>query len=133
MTSSAVVDGPPAAALIALSTTNDSSSLVHPSFGEPGSSFLYTPDGFDAPLRVTVPACNLRSAFAHRLWRAGVHLADLVACRAIDVRGRNVLELGAGVGLPGIVAALSGAAFVRPLRSASFETGRGTADRLDGL
>jgi predicted nicotinamide N-methyase len=41
------------------------------------------------------------------LWPSGVALAAVVA--ALDVRGRRVLELGAGLGLPSLAAALGGA------------------------
>jgi predicted nicotinamide N-methyase len=41
------------------------------------------------------------------LWPSGVALADALADR--DVRGRRVLELGCGLALPGLTAALAGA------------------------
>jgi len=41
------------------------------------------------------------------LWPSGVGLAEHVA--TLDVRGRRVLELGAGLGLPSLAAALRGA------------------------
>ena len=41
------------------------------------------------------------------LWPSGVALADALAGR--DVRGRRVLELGCGLALPGLTAALAGA------------------------
>jgi predicted nicotinamide N-methyase len=41
------------------------------------------------------------------LWPSGVALADAVA--RLDVRGRKVLELGAGLGLPSLAAAICGA------------------------
>ena len=41
------------------------------------------------------------------LWPSGVALAAVVA--ALDVHGRRVLELGAGLGLPSLAAALGGA------------------------
>ena len=47
------------------------------------------------------------------LWPAGVALAHEVATRAAEFTGRAVLELGAGAGLPGIVAASLGAAVVQ--------------------
>lgn len=43
------------------------------------------------------------------LWPAAIALAHDVASRAEGLRGRQVLELGAGTGLPGIVAASLGA------------------------
>ena len=47
------------------------------------------------------------------LWPASVALAHDVAAHADDFRGRRVLELGAGTGLPGIVAASLGARVVQ--------------------
>ena len=41
------------------------------------------------------------------LWRSGVALAEVVS--SLDVRGKRVLELGAGLGLPSLAAALRGA------------------------
>ncbi len=41
------------------------------------------------------------------LWPSGVALAEVVA--SLDLRGRRVLELGAGLGLPSLAAALGGA------------------------
>jgi predicted nicotinamide N-methyase len=41
------------------------------------------------------------------LWRSGVALAEVVS--ALDVRDKRVLELGAGLGLPSLAAALRGA------------------------
>jgi predicted nicotinamide N-methyase len=47
------------------------------------------------------------------LWPAAVALAHEVAARAGEFGGRRVLELGAGTGLPGIVAASLGARVVQ--------------------
>jgi predicted nicotinamide N-methyase len=41
------------------------------------------------------------------LWRSGIALADVVS--TLDVREKRVLELGAGLGLPSLAAALRGA------------------------
>jgi predicted nicotinamide N-methyase len=43
------------------------------------------------------------------LWPAGVELARVVAARGEALRGARVLELGCGLGLPSIAAALAGA------------------------
>lgn len=51
------------------------------------------------------------------LWPAAVALAHDVAARADALRGRAVLELGAGTGLPGIVAASLGARVVQTDRN----------------
>ncbi|SPC67028.1 related to NNT1 - putative nicotinamide N-methyltransferase [Ustilago sp. UG-2017b] len=67
--------------------------------------------------------------FAHHQWDAGLYLADLIAEQStdshdsssevahgkkkandfVDVRGKTVVELGAGTGLPGLVACVMGA------------------------
>jgi len=52
------------------------------------------------------------------LWPAAIALAHEVASRADAVRGTRVLELGAGTGLPGIVAAALGARVVQTDRHA---------------
>lgn len=50
-----------------------------------------------------------RVPYGVALWPAAIALAHDVASRAGELRGRRVLELGAGTGLPGIVAATLGA------------------------
>ncbi|HEX8721880.1 MAG TPA: methyltransferase domain-containing protein [Pyrinomonadaceae bacterium] len=50
-----------------------------------------------------------RLPYGVALWPAAIALAHDVASRAEAFRGRRVLELGAGTGLPGIVAATLGA------------------------
>jgi methyltransferase-like protein 23 len=47
------------------------------------------------------------------LWPAAIALAHEILARADDFRGARVLELGAGTGLPGIVAASLGARVVQ--------------------
>lgn len=52
------------------------------------------------------------------LWPAAIALAHEIAARATELRGTRVLELGAGTGLPGIVAASLGAQVVQTDRQA---------------
>lgn len=52
------------------------------------------------------------------LWPASIALALEIGHRAPEFRGRRVLELGAGVGLPGIVAAAVGAHVLQTDRDA---------------
>lgn len=52
------------------------------------------------------------------LWPAAIALAHDIVARADAFRGRRVLELGAGTGLPGIVAASLGADVVQTERQA---------------
>ena len=50
----------------------------------------------------TFGACG----FGHRVWEAGVALAIWLSLNASIIKGRRVLELGSGVGIGGIAAAL---------------------------
>ena len=54
-----------------------------------------------------------RHPYGVALWPAAIALAHEVASRAGEFAGRSVLELGAGTGLPGIVAASFGARVVQ--------------------
>lgn len=54
-----------------------------------------------------------RLPYGVALWPAAIALAHDLASREGDLRGRTVLELGAGTGLPGIVAATLGARVVQ--------------------
>ena len=58
-----------------------------------------------------------RLPYGVALWPAAIALAHEVAARAADVGGARVLELGAGTGLPGIVAASLGARVVQTDRN----------------
>lgn len=46
------------------------------------------------------------------MWNASILAADLISSGEFDVHEASVLELGAGAGLAGIVAALNGATVV---------------------
>jgi methyltransferase-like protein 23 len=54
-----------------------------------------------------------RLPYGVALWPSAIVLAREVAARADELRGKRVLELGAGTGLPGIVAAAMGASVVQ--------------------
>ena len=54
-----------------------------------------------------------RLPYGVALWPSAIALAHEIAGRADEARGRHVLELGAGTGLPGIVAASLGAHVVQ--------------------
>ena len=49
------------------------------------------------------------SLWGHRLWNASLYLADLFDANPTFCKDKNVLELGAGAGLPSLVCALQGA------------------------
>ncbi|GJN89727.1 hypothetical protein Rhopal_002716-T1 [Rhodotorula paludigena] len=83
-----------------------------PSHGAPGHSFVWlSPLRAPSPLllELPVPPARSRDKHAGTVWNAAIVLADKIAADEIDVRGRKVVELGAGLGLPGIVAARKGA------------------------
>ncbi|PWN91562.1 hypothetical protein FA10DRAFT_265412 [Acaromyces ingoldii] len=105
--------------------------------GEPGQLTSYRPPrgpegrGASAPaIRYRIPPNETNGLFAHYQWDAGVLLADSIVIssrsehsegdsdggddraglrvEAADVRGKRVLELGAGTGLPSVVATVFG-------------------------
>jgi EEF1A N-terminal glycine/lysine methyltransferase len=47
--------------------------------------------------------------FAHFVWNAAILAADLITHGDFSVNAQSVLDLGAGAGLPGIVACFRGA------------------------
>jgi predicted nicotinamide N-methyase len=56
---------------------------------------------------------KVKHHYGMALWPAAVALAHDISARAAEFRGHTVLELGAGTGLPGIVAAMNGARVVQ--------------------
>lgn len=94
---------------------------IHPSLGSPGDEVVYVPRPLyehdqnnghfeDVEIVVSVPGADIPNIFAHRQWRAGMLLADLIYTQTIDLRQKVVLELGAGTGLPSIAASRFGRA-----------------------
>lgn len=102
---------------MASEAAGEGASALQPSFGRPGSEFVYRLKELgakeaktDAPcVPIMVPDTSIYMLFAHRQWRAGMLLADAIYSCALDVRDKYVLELGAGTGLPALTAALCGA------------------------
>ncbi|WFD32957.1 nicotinamide N-methyltransferase [Malassezia sp. CBS 17886] len=101
-----------------------------PAHGEPGSTGTYRNERLPAwcageemdtrhiRYRIADASSANTRLFAHHQWDAGTYLADIIvrgacsaddAARWADVRGRAVVELGAGTGLPGLAAAAVGA------------------------
>jgi predicted nicotinamide N-methyase len=71
-----------------------------------------------------------RAPYGLALWPAAIALAHELVSRAADLRGRRILELGAGTGLPGIVAATYGADVLQSDRlEAALTIGRMNAER----
>ncbi|GHJ85765.1 hypothetical protein NliqN6_2167 [Naganishia liquefaciens] len=62
----------------------------------------------DVDLPVAPPGLHTTLQLTH-IWLSSILLSDLVTHGCISVHGARICELGAGAGLPGIVAACSGA------------------------
>ena len=41
------------------------------------------------------------------MWDSGLHLSDMISDNLLNIKDKNVLEFGAGAGLPSIIAAKS--------------------------
>ena len=88
-----------------------------PARGDPGTRSVFADEAL-APSRhgerrivYRIPELSSENTrlFAHHQWDAGVHLAKMITTREMDVRAKRVVELGAGTGLPSLVAAVMGA------------------------
>jgi predicted nicotinamide N-methyase len=75
--------------------------------------------------------------FGLLLWESGQALAEALVERSDEVAGRTILELGAGVGMPGIIARALGAAAVRQTdhssESLALCRANAEANRVDGI
>ncbi|GAA5902373.1 hypothetical protein JCM6882_000513 [Rhodosporidiobolus microsporus] len=83
-----------------------------PFHGLPSHPFLYTaPLRAPSPLQLSIPIPPPRTRDRHAslVWNAAILLADNVVSEEVEVRGKRVLELGCGLGLPGIAGARKGA------------------------
>jgi len=73
-----------------------------------------------------------RLPYGLALWPSAIALAHEISARATHARGQHMLELGAGTGLPGIVAASSGAQVVQTdKQSAALHLCRVNGERND--
>lgn len=95
-------------------------SIFTPSLGSPSSLFTYTPPASSSSsssrlqsITVRIPPQIKNELFTHYQWMSGIKLADRIVLGEIEVRGKKVLELGAGTGLPGLMAGKLGANEVR--------------------
>ncbi|GAA6009272.1 hypothetical protein JCM10207_004330 [Rhodosporidiobolus poonsookiae] len=80
-----------------------------PAAGDPLKLYTYTPPGGALPLTCRIPPQQVNSLFAHHVWSASLRMADALSERRLVVEGEDVLEMGAGAGIPGLVAARMGA------------------------
>jgi predicted nicotinamide N-methyase len=87
------------------------------STSSPDAPYIYTtPSGTAIELKLPHPPPSLYTKLqANNLWLAGIFLADMIDSAEIDIapgRDSRVCELGAGAGLPGLVAGLRGCTVV---------------------
>ncbi|KAI7285959.1 hypothetical protein KC345_g1459 [Hortaea werneckii] len=88
--------------------------------GDKGYTIVYKSKWGPVELKTADPqAEGERQLFSHYLWNASISLAERISYdnggggkNTWSVKGERVLELGAGVGLDGIVASLAGAEMV---------------------
>ncbi|GAA5844050.1 hypothetical protein JCM11251_003010 [Rhodosporidiobolus azoricus] len=117
-----------------------------PAKGDPGCTFTYTPPFSTGlpPLSCRIPPQRVNSLFAHHVWSSGLRIADTLAERSLIVEGEDVVELGAGAGIVGLMAARMGAkrvvltdyddpALVANLRSNISSAFPDSPDRREGL
>ncbi|OAF58049.1 hypothetical protein VC83_05197 [Pseudogymnoascus destructans] len=80
--------------------------------GDPYHAVIYLSPRFgEIKLELANPQCDdNRKLFSHFLWNSGLQLAEFIeGGGGWDVKGKKALELGAGTGLSGLVAARAGA------------------------
>ncbi|KAE8233231.1 hypothetical protein CF326_g1740 [Tilletia indica] len=105
----------------------DPSPTFHPSLGQPGFEVVYHPspllphsqsqsqpqsNSSTPSFTVSIPPASLPHIFAHRQWRAGMILSDLLYTHPSLVHSKYVLELGCGTALPSFLSAYQGAEMV---------------------
>lgn len=85
-------------------------------FGSAGLQWTFHPPGETntgprrpITLRLPSPAASCTSLQAHHVWSASTYFADLVCRGELDVKGKAVVELGAGGGLGSVVVGRMGA------------------------
>ncbi|WVQ68210.1 uncharacterized protein L199_006417 [Kwoniella botswanensis] len=60
-------------------------------------------------LKIPSPPSSLYTTLqAQLIWPSSIYLADLISLGTIDVKDKNVVELGSAAGLPGVVASIRG-------------------------
>jgi methyltransferase-like protein 23 len=100
---------------------NTLTTALEKSVGVPLAEFTFTIAGRDWRIQAARDHASLMGAvetyaafpFGLLVWESAEALAAAIASRPDLVAGKGVLELGAGVGFPGIVARAMGAASVR--------------------
>ena len=78
-----------------------------------GGFYTYTPPtGSPINLRIPDPPAAHQKLQANHLWLSAVYLAEQICKGSIDLCDKRVAELGAGAGLPSVMAATKGAEVV---------------------
>ena len=82
-----------------------------PAHGDPLQLYTYTPPNSTgaASLTVRVPPQQVNELFSHHVWNSGLRMADAIAEGRLVTRGETVVELGAGAGIPSLMAGRAGA------------------------
>eukprot|EP00898_Chlorokybus_atmophyticus_P000750 jgi/Chlat1/1676/Chrsp127S01914 len=77
-----------------------------------GVAFYDRPHEDANPPRVRLGLTHKHSLWGHQVWNAARVIADRVESGQLSSKGKRILELGAGAGLPSIICALNGASVV---------------------
>lgn len=78
-----------------------------------GGHYTYTPpEGPSINLRIPDPPAAHQNLQANHLWLSAVYLAEQICANIINLQGQRVAELGAGAGLPSVMASRKGAEVV---------------------
>lgn len=81
-------------------------SELHEESGKPSTTLEDVVDSITLTLHKRT---EHHSLWGHLVWNSALYTAKRILLNDIDVRGKRVLEVGAGLGIPSIVAALHGA------------------------
>ncbi|CEQ43188.1 SPOSA6832_05088 [Sporobolomyces salmonicolor] len=80
---------------------------VVPAAGDPLQLYTYSPPN-GPPLTCRIPPQQVNQLFAHHVWNSSLRLADAISLgriEGLDDENATILELGAGAGIPGLIAA----------------------------
>ena len=70
---------------------------------------LYTnPPPGKKEIELSLPDTDSMELMAHHVWEAAIQMSNLIARGVINVKGKRVLELGAGAALPSIISSFCG-------------------------
>ena len=72
-------------------------------------SFYTNPPPGKKEIELSLPDTDAMELMAHHVWEAAIQMSNLIARGVINVKGKTVLELGAGAALPSIISSHCGA------------------------